>query len=78
MNIPKIFLRVQLGRVRWEEMQYYIGGDLKFVSAVVAGSVHNKQDQLLGIFLGQGLQKNLEAFGIGRRVPSFGLTAPYK
>ena len=52
--IPDIFLRVQLGRVRWEEMQNYISGDLKFVSAVVAGSVHNKQ-------------KNLEAFGIGRR-----------
>jgi hypothetical protein len=65
--IPDIFLRVQLGRVRWEEMQNYISGDLKFVSAVVAGSVHNKQDQLLGIFLRQGLQKNLEAFGIGRR-----------
>jgi hypothetical protein len=30
-------------------MQNYISGDLKFVSAVVAGSVHNKQDQLLGI-----------------------------
>jgi hypothetical protein len=31
--------RVQLGRVRWEEMQNYIGGDLKFVTAVVAGSI---------------------------------------
>src|SRR5208282_2652870 len=30
-------------------------------------SVHKKQDQLLVIFLRQGLQKNLEAFGIGRR-----------
>src|SRR6516165_1014752 len=31
------------------------------------GSVHKKQDQFLVIFLRQGLQKNLEAFGIGCR-----------
>ena len=48
-------------------MQDDIGGDLKFVAAMIAGSVHEKQDQLLVIFLCQGLQKNLEAFGIGRR-----------
>ena len=34
---------------------------------VIAGSVHNKQDQVLGIFLRQSVQKNLEAFGVGRR-----------
>ena len=45
-------------------MQNDIGGDLEFVAAVIAGSVHKKQDQLLVIFLRQGLQKNLEAFGI--------------
>src|SRR6516164_4226190 len=48
-------------------MQDDIGGDLKFVAAMIAGSVHKKQDQLVVIFLCQGLQKNLEAFGIGRR-----------
>ena len=48
-------------------MQDDIGGDLEFVAAVIAGSVHKKQDQFLGIFLRQGLQKNLEAFGIGLR-----------
>ena len=48
-------------------MQDDIGGDLEFVAAVIAGSVHKKQDQFLVIFLRQGLQKNLEAFGIGCR-----------
>ena len=48
-------------------MQDDIGGDLKFVAAVISGSVHKKQDQFLVIFLCQGLQKNLEAFGIGCR-----------
>ena len=48
-------------------MQNDIGGDLEFVAAVIAGSVHNKQDEIPGIFLRHGLQKNLEAFGIGRR-----------
>jgi hypothetical protein len=28
-------------------MQDDIGGDLEFVAAVIAGSVHKKQDQLL-------------------------------
>ena len=44
-------------------MQDDIGGDLEFVAAVIAGSVHKKQDQFLVIFLRQGLEKNLEAFG---------------
>jgi hypothetical protein len=48
-------------------MQDDIGGDQKFLAAVIAGSVHKKQDQFLVIFLRQGLQKNLEAFGIGCR-----------
>ena len=47
-------------------MQNDIGGDLEFVAAVIAGSVHNKQDQLLRILLRQGVEENLEAFGIGR------------
>ena len=41
--IPEVFLRVQLRRVRWEEMQNDIGGDLEFVAVVIAGSVHKKQ-----------------------------------
>jgi hypothetical protein len=45
--IPDIFLRVQFGRVRREEMQDDIGGDLEFIAAVIAGSVHKKQDQFL-------------------------------
>ena len=34
---------------------------------VIACAVHNKQDQVLAIFLRQSVQKNLEALGIGRR-----------
>jgi hypothetical protein len=65
--VPEIFLRVQLWRVRGEEMQDDIGGDLEFVAVVIAGSVDKKQDEVPGIFLRQGLQKNLKAFRIGRR-----------
>ena len=36
-------------------------------AVVIAGSVHKKQDEVPGIFLRQGLQKNLKAFRIGRR-----------
>ena len=63
--VPQIFLRVQLRRVRGEEMQDDIGGDLEFVAVVIAGSVHKKQDEVPGIFLRQGLQKNLKEFRIG-------------
>ena len=48
-------------------MQNDIGGDLEFVANVIAGSIHNKQDKLPRIFLRHGIQKNLEAFGVGRR-----------
>ena len=34
---------------------------------VIAGSIRQKQDEVLGIFLRQDLQKNLKAFRIGRR-----------
>ena len=37
--IPDIFLRVQFGRIRGEDMQDDIGRDLEFVAAVIAGSV---------------------------------------
>jgi hypothetical protein len=40
---------------------------VEFLAGVIACSIHNQQDQLLGIFLRQGVQKNLEAFGIGGR-----------
>jgi hypothetical protein len=34
---------------------------------MIAGAVHEQQDELAGILLGQCLQKNLEALGIGGR-----------
>jgi hypothetical protein len=34
---------------------------------MIAGTIHEQQDELPGVLLGQCLQKNLESFGIGRR-----------
>jgi hypothetical protein len=34
---------------------------------MIAGTIHEQQDELPGVLLGQCLQENLEAFGIGRR-----------
>ena len=42
-------------------MQNDVSRDFEFVTVVIAGSVHNKQDQLLGIFLRQGVEEDLEA-----------------
>ena len=65
--VPDIFLRVQLRRIRREWLQNDVSRDFEFVTVVIAGSVHNKQYEILGIFLRHGLHKNLEAFGVGRR-----------
>jgi hypothetical protein len=48
-------------------MKHNIGGCHEIVAAMVAGSVHKKQDEVLGIFVGQDVHKNLEAFRIRRR-----------
>ena len=48
-------------------MQNDIGRDLKFLALMIAGAIHEPQDELHGVLLGQILQKNLKAFGIGRR-----------
>src|SRR5262245_61636331 len=48
-------------------MQQDIGGDYELVAAMISGSVHKQQDKLPGIFLGQCVQKNLEALRIRRR-----------
>jgi hypothetical protein len=34
---------------------------------MVAGTIHEQQDELPGVLLGQCLEENLEAFRIGRR-----------
>ena len=48
-------------------MQHDIGGDFELVAVVIAGTIHKHQDELPGVLLGQCLQKNLEAFCVGRR-----------
>ena len=48
-------------------MQHNIGRGHEIVAAMVAGSVHKKQDEVLGIFVRQDVHKNLEAFRIRRR-----------
>src|SRR5262249_58758666 len=48
-------------------MQYDVTGHFKFFALMIAGAVHEQQDELPGILLGHCLQKNLEALGIGRR-----------
>ena len=48
-------------------MQNDIRRDIKFLALMIAGTVHEQQDELPGVLLGQCLQENLEAFGIGRR-----------
>src|SRR3954464_14333883 len=45
----------------------HIVWDLEFLAAVIASSVRNKQDQVLGICLRYCVEENLEALGIGRR-----------
>jgi hypothetical protein len=66
-------------------MQDDIGRDLEFVAAVIAGSVHKKQDQFLVIFFFAKVSRKIWKYsvsGAGRirkmQVPSFGQTAPYK
>ena len=48
-------------------MQHDIGGDHEFVALMIAGTVHKQQDEVPGVFFAQDVQKNLEAFRIGRR-----------
>jgi hypothetical protein len=46
--VPQIFLRIQLGGIRWERMQHDIGRDLKFLALMIAGTVYEQQDELRG------------------------------
>jgi len=48
-------------------MKHDVAGDVEIVAVMVAGTVHEQQDELPPIPSGQCLEKNLEAFGIGRR-----------
>src|SRR5260221_8908612 len=48
-------------------MQHDVGGDVEFVAMMIAGTIHEQQDELPGILLGQCLQENLEALRVGRR-----------
>ena len=48
-------------------MQYDVGGEHELITAMIARAVHEQQDQVPGISLGHGVEKYLEAFGVGRR-----------
>jgi hypothetical protein len=61
------FLRVELGRIRWEHMQYDIVRSLEIRALMIAGAVHEQQDELSAVLLGQCVEKTLEALRIRRR-----------
>jgi hypothetical protein len=65
--VPQIFLRVQLGRIRPEQMQHDIVGDFEFIAMMIADTVHEQQDKLPAVLPGQSLEENLRAFRVGRR-----------
>src|SRR6266436_809574 len=48
-------------------MQHDVVGDLELLAVMIARTVHEQQDELAGVLLGQCGQENLEAFRIGRR-----------
>ena len=48
-------------------MQHDVAGNFKLIAVMIAGTVHKQQDEVPGVFFAQDVQKNLEAFGIGRR-----------
>ena len=48
-------------------MQYDIVGNLEIVALMIAGAVHEQQDELPAVLLGQCVEKNLEALRVGRR-----------
>ena len=45
-------------------MQYDIVGNLKFVTLMIPDAVH--EDELSAVLLGHLVEKDLEAFGVGR------------
>jgi hypothetical protein len=48
-------------------MQHDIVGDLELLAVMIARTVHEQEDELPGVLLGQCFQENLEAFRVGRR-----------
>src|SRR5258708_3580733 len=48
-------------------MQHDVGGDVEFVAMMIAGTIHEQQDELPGILLGECRKKNREALRVGRR-----------
>src|SRR5258707_6478531 len=48
-------------------MQHDVVGDFKLVAVMIAGTIHKQKDKLPAVPLGQCLEKNLEAFRVGRR-----------
>jgi hypothetical protein len=61
---------INSGELKWEEMQHDISRDHEFVAVMIAGTVHKQQDELPGIFLAEGVQKNLESIS-GRGMRGF-------
>ena len=48
-------------------MQYDVGGEHELVAAMISSAVNKHQDHLSRISLGHGVDKYLEALGVGRR-----------
>jgi len=62
-----MLLRIELWRIRGEEAQRDIGGNHKIIAFMIASTIHDEEDMRPGKFLGQGIQKYLEAFRVGCR-----------
>jgi hypothetical protein len=69
---------------RCHHVQYDIVGNLKIVTLMIAGAVHEQQDELPTVLLSQCVEENLEALGVGSRQDQIDAssvlrqTAPYK
>lgn len=61
---PAVFLRVEVGALRWELDNHHIGGNVEHAWAVTGRAVIDNEQEMLGVTFGEFLQEHVHAHAI--------------